>query len=202
MKKYEEIKKLPFQTLEGISQKTIENHYGKLYQGYVKKWQEIQEKLKSVDLSSANATFSDLRELKLEQGFAADAVLLHEAYFDVLGGNGKPAGKILEKIDEDFGSFDNWQSEFKALGLASRGWVVLAFDFNDGKLRNYIADAHNQGGIWGTSPILVLDVYEHAYFIDFGVKRADYLQTFLDNLDWAQVNRRIDDLKKLPGLLP
>jgi Fe-Mn family superoxide dismutase len=196
MKKYEEIKKLPFQTLEGISQKTIENHYGKLYQGYVKKWQEIQEKLKSVDLSSANATFSDLRELKLEQGFAADAVLLHEAYFDVLGGNGNPAGKILEKIDEDFGSFDNWQSEFKALGLSSRGWVVLAFDFNDGKLRNYIADVHNQGGIWGTSPILVLDVYEHAYFIDFGTDRKSYLETFFKNLNWQAIDKKFQKTVK------
>jgi Fe-Mn family superoxide dismutase len=146
--------------------------------------------LKNVDKSLANATFSDLRELKLEQGFAADAVLLHEAYFDVLGGDGNPKGEILEKISEDFASFENWLNEFKSLGLASRGWVILSFDFNDGKLRNYIADVHNQGGIWGTAPILVLDVYEHAYFIDFGSDRKSYIEVFLQNLNWDILNKK------------
>jgi len=196
MKKYDEVKKLPFQGLMGISQKTIENHYGKLYQGYVKKWQEIQERLEKTDRSIANATFSDLRELKLEEGFAADAVLLHEAYFDILGGNGNPKGEILEIIAQDFGSFENWQKEFKALGLAARGWVVLAFDFNDGKLHNYIADFHNQGGIWGTSPILVLDVYEHAYFIDYGADRKSYLEAFFQNLNWEVISKKFSKIVK------
>ncbi len=197
MKSYAEIKKLPFQTLEGISQKTIENHYGKLYQGYVKKWQEIQEKLKTADKSSANTTFSELRELKVEETFAANAIILHEAYFDVLGGDGKPEGEIIGTIEKDFGSFENWQEEFKSLGLTSRGWVVLAFDFNDGKLRNYIADSHNQGGIWGASPTLVLDVYEHAYFIDFGSDRKSYIETFFSNLNWQAVNKKyLKTLKK------
>ena len=89
MKSYGEIKNLRFQELKGISRKTIENHWGKLYQGYVKKWQEIQERLEKVDLSLGNAVFSDLRELKVEQTFAANAILLHEAYFDILGGEGR-----------------------------------------------------------------------------------------------------------------
>ncbi len=150
--------------------------------------------MKSVDKSLANATFSDLRELKLEEGFAADAVLLHEAYFDVLGGNGNPKGEILKRISEDFGSFENWQEGFKALGLCSRGWVILAFDFNDGKLRNYIADVHNQGGIWGISPILVLDVYEHAYFIDYGSDRKSYIEVFFQNLNWQAINNKFNKI--------
>ncbi len=190
MKSYGEIKTLPFGELKGISQKTIENHYGKLYQGYVKKWQEIQEKLKSADLSSANATFSDLRELKTEQTFVANAVLLHEAYFDVLGGNGEPKGEIIDAIIKDYGSFEEWARHFKALGLSARGWVVLAYDFNDGKLRNYICDAHNQGGIWGTLPVLVMDVYEHAYFIDYGSDRKSYIEAFFQNLNWEAINKR------------
>lgn len=191
MKKYAEAKKLPFQKpLTGISEKTIAIHYSKLYEGYVKKWQEIQERLKNVDKSGANATFSDLRELKLEEGFAADAILLHEAYFDVLGGDGQPKGKIVEAITEDFGSFDAWQEEFKALGLSARGWVVLAYDFNDGRLRNYLADVHNQGGVWGTGPILVLDVYEHAYFIDYGSDRKSYIEAFFKNLNWSAIDKK------------
>ncbi len=190
MKNYNQIKNLPFKELRGISQKTINIHFGKLYQGYVKKWQEIQEKLNQADKSSANATFSELRELKLEETFAADAVILHEAYFDILGGDGKPYGKIIEAIAQNFGSFNHWQEEFKALGLCSRGWVILSYDFNDGKLRNYIADLHNQGGIWGAAPILVLDVYEHAYFIDFGADRKSYIEIFFDNLNWQVVNQK------------
>jgi len=191
MKNYGETKQLPFKELKGISPKTMENHYGKLYQGYVKKWSEIQEKLKVADLSSANATFSDLRALKLEQGFAADAVLLHEAYFDVLGGNGEAKGEIIDAIANDFGSLEKWQEEFKALGLSSRGWVILAYDFNDGKLRNYIADSHNQGGIWGASPLLVMDVYEHAYFIDYGADRKSYIEAFFQNLNWEAIDKKL-----------
>jgi len=190
MKEYGEIKNLPFKELSGISPKTIEIHWGKLYQGYVKKWQEIQEKLRNADRSSANATFSDLRELKVEETFAANAVILHEAYFDVLGGDGAVKGEIAEKIKGDFGSFEAWQEEFKALGLSSRGWVVLAFDFNEGRLRNYIADSHNSYGIWGASPVLVLDVYEHAYFVDYGADRKSYIEAFFQNLNWLAVDEK------------
>ncbi len=197
MKKYGEIKNLSFGTaqgkpeLKGISQKTINIHWGKLYRGYVKKWQEIQEKLKGIDKSSANATFSDLRELKVEETFAANAVILHEAFFDVLGGEGVAKGEIAERIKKDFGSFKSWQEEFKVLGLSSRGWVILAYDFNEGRLRNYIADTHNFYGIWGAAPVLVLDVYEHAYFIDFGSDRKSYIEAFFQNLDWQVINERL-----------
>lgn len=194
MKNYQESKKLSFTALKGISEKTISTHYDKLYLGYVKKYQEIQEKFKSAEKTAGNATFSELRELKLEEGFAADAVLLHEAYFDILGGEGKPEGEVVDAIAKDFGSFDAWQEEFKALGLCSRGWVILAYDFNDGKLHNYTADIHNQGGVWGASPILVLDVYEHAYFIDFGSDRKSYIEVFFKNLKWEAINKKFNKL--------
>lgn len=196
MKNYNEAKNLSFKSLKGISEKTLAVHYEKLYKGYVKKWQEIQEKLKMADKPLSNATFSDFRELKMEEGFAADAVILHEAYFDILSGEGKPEGEIVKAIENDFGSFEKWQEEFKALGMASRGWAVLAFDFNDGKLRNYSADWHSQGGIWGTAPILVLDVYEHAYFIDYGSDRQGYIGSFFANLNWQAINRKYIKIKK------
>jgi Fe-Mn family superoxide dismutase len=195
MKKYDKIKTLPFRELKGISQKTIEIHYEKLYKGYVKKWQEIQEKLKIVDKSTANATFSDLRELKLEESFASNAIILHEAYFDILGGHGKPAGMILKVIKKDFGSFEKWQEEFKALGLCSRGWVILGVDFNDGKMKNFLLDAHNLYGVVGMAPILVMDMYEHAYFIDFGSDKKSYIEAFFQNLNWQVINRRFQVIK-------
>lgn len=196
MKKYGEIKELPFKELKGISQKTLEIHYGKLYQGYVKKWQEIQEKLKATDLSSANATYSDLRELKVEETFTACAVILHEAYFDILGGDGKENGEVVKAIEKDFGSFGKWLEEFKALGQASRGWVILAFDFNDDRLRNYIADSHNLFGVWGAAPLLVLDMYEHSYFIDFGSDKKSYIEVFFQNLNWQAVEKKFRKIVK------
>ncbi|MEK7081111.1 MAG: Fe-Mn family superoxide dismutase [Patescibacteria group bacterium] len=194
MKKYEEVKKLPFQNLIGISDKTISIHHDKLYVGYVKKWQEIQERLKTVDKTSANATFSDLRELKLEESFAANAIILHEAYFDILGGQGKIEGEITKAIEKDFGSFEKWLEDFKALGLCSRGWTILGYDFNDGKLRNFLLDAHNLYGVWGASPILVLDMYEHAYFIDFGADKKSYIETFFQNLNWQAINKKFQKI--------
>src|SRR3989344_797957 len=101
MKDYDVIKNLPFKELKGISQRTIEIHWGKLYQGYVKKWQEIQEKLKE----------GESRELKVEESFLANAIVLHEAYFDILGGNGEARGEVIEAIKKDYGSFENWSEE-------------------------------------------------------------------------------------------
>jgi Fe-Mn family superoxide dismutase len=198
MKKYEEVKKLSFEKLTGISEGTIESHYGKLYQGYVKKYQEIQDKLKVVDNTKANATFSELRELKVEESFAMNAILLHEAYFDILGGGGEKGGEILGAIEKDFGSYDAWLANFKALGLCSRGWVVLYYDFNDGELKNGLLDAHNLYGVWGTAPILVMDMYEHAYFMDFGVDKKSYIETFFNNLNWSVIDERfLKILKKV-----
>jgi len=190
VKKYNEIKKLPFKNLTGISEKTVSIHHDKLYAGYVAKWQEIEEKLKNVDKTTANASFSDLRELKVEESFTANAIVLHEAYFDILGGQGKPEGEIIKAIEKDFDSFEKWLEEFKALGLCSRGWTVLGYDFNDGKLKNFLLDAHNLYGVFGTSPVLVLDMYEHAYFIDFGSDKKAYIETFFQNLNWEAINKK------------
>lgn len=186
MKNYGEIKNLPFKSLNGISDKTIDIHWGKLYQGYIKKWQEIQDKLR----------VGESRELKVEESFVVNAIILHEAYFDILGGDSKPDGKIVDAIVKDYGSFEEWAGHFKALGIASRGWVVLAYDFNDGKLKNYIADAHNLYGIWGAAPIIVLDVYEHAYFIDFGSDKKSYIETYFQNLSWQTIENKFNKVVK------
>lgn len=179
------VKPLPFSDLTGISKKTMEIHHDKLYAGYVNKRNEIEDKLKAVDLGSANQTYSDLRALKVEETFAGNGVVLHEAYFGVLGGaGGKPSDKLLTGIEKEWGSYETWEAEFKACGMSVRGWVVLAYDTNDGRLHNYVADAHNQGGMWGAIPLLVLDVYEHAYFIDYGSDRKKYIEDYMGNVNW------------------
>jgi Fe-Mn family superoxide dismutase len=188
--------------LKKISDRQLQEHRDTLYKGYVNKINEIDDKLSKVE-AAGNGTYSDYRELKIEEIFATNGVSLHEGYFENLGGSGgQPTGKIAELIKRDFGSFDNFVKDLKAAGTSARGWVVTAYNFLDGRLHNYVCERHDIGGVWWAWPLLIMDVYEHAYFIDYGVKRADYLQAFADNIDWAAVNRRIDDLKKLPSQLP
>lgn len=189
-------KPMKFSELPGISKKQLSEHHDVLYAGYVKKINEIRLKLKSADKSEANQTFSLIRELKAEESFALNGVKLHEGYFDNLGGDGIPSGAILQLIKEDFGgSFESWAEEFKALGLAARGWVVLAYDWDEKKLRNFICDAHNQGGIWSCTPVLILDTYEHAYFIDYATGRKAYIEAFMKNIDWKFVNALVEKHK-------
>ena len=179
-------------TMDGISKAEIDQHYGILYKGYVNKLNEIRSKLEGVDFATANQSFSDLRGLKTEEVFCVNGTKLHEWYFDNLGGKGGEAsGRIRELIDRDFGSYEKFVTEFKATGLAVRGWVVLAYDLDDEKLHVYGQDAHNVGVPWGAYPLLILDVYEHAYGIDYGVKRAPYLEAFMKNVDWNEVNQRL-----------
>ncbi|MFQ5406364.1 MAG: superoxide dismutase [Candidatus Micrarchaeia archaeon] len=191
-----EVKPLPFSgELRGISKRQIDEHHDVLYSGYVKKIGLIEEKLKAADKSGANSTYSEVGELKRAEGFASNGVTLHEAYFESLGGDGgTPSGKIAEFLTQDFGSFEAWREDLKAAGMAARGWVVLAYNWIDKKFHNYSSDYHTQG-IWGSSPVLVLDVYEHAYFLDYGTARLKYLNAFFDNLNWKAVNQKIDFLK-------
>ena len=189
-----EIKKLKYTELDGLSEKQLKEHHDVLYAGYVKKIGEIEEKLKNVDVSTANATYSDLRELKMEETFALNGVKLHEGYFDNMGeGGAMPSGKIMEMISRDFGSYENWEKEFKAMGLCARGWVGLGYDLDEKRLKNILCDSHNQGAPWNMIALLIMDVYEHAYFIDYATARKAYIDAFFKNIDWQYVDRRISE---------
>jgi Fe-Mn family superoxide dismutase len=178
--------------LEGISEKTLAIHHDKLYAGYVAKVKEIWAALRELRLAGknqGNATFSELRALKDAETFAVNGVYLHEWYFDVLGGAGNPAEapELSKALIEKWDSLETAVSAFSECAMASRGWSVLCWDTKEQKLKHYNGDAHNQGGVWGCLPIIVLDVYEHAYFIDYGTTRADYIQAFCKNLNWNAV---------------
>lgn len=186
-------KPLPFKgPLKGISDKALSVHHDKLYAGYVDKKNEISEKLAVLshggDVSTANQTYSELRALKDGEAFATNGVYLHEGYFEILGGDGVPSGKIVEGLSKKYGSLDNFIKYFSACGMAARGWVVLTWDTHDQTLRTYIGDAHHMGGVWGAIPLIVLDVYEHAYFMDYGADRKAYIADFWKNLDWNKIN--------------
>ena len=174
--------------LDGISRASVEAHY-KLYQGYVNKRNEILGKLEGVDLSAANQVYSELRALKVDLSFAIGGIKNHELYFEHLGGTGgDPDDAIGALIRRDFGSVDAWRTDLKATGMAGRGWAWTAYDWDERRLFNYVGDAQNTFPIWNATPLVALDVYEHAYFLDYQTDRASYIDAFLANLDWDVVN--------------
>lgn len=198
--------KLPFDPakLIGISEKTMMIHADKLYQGYVKKKKEIQDKVAALsadDLTAANPHHSVLRELKQEETWAVNGVYLHEFYFAALGKASQPTGSLVDAISQTWG-FEKFGLLFTACGMSARGWVILGWDMRDGALRIYNADAHNQGGIWGVVPLLVLDVYEHAYFIDFGADRKAYIQSWWQNVSWDVPTKLYEQVKNMKIDLP
>ena len=185
--------------LDGISRATVEAHY-KLYQGYVAKRNEILQKLDGVDASAANQVYSDIRALKVDLTFAIGGIKNHEIYFEHLGGEGgEPSGPIAELIRRDFGSYSQWRADVKATGLAARGWAWTAYDWDEERLFNYVGDTQNTFPIWNATPLVALDVYEHAYFLDYQTDRASYIDAFLNNLDWGVVNGWVDGYGISPG---
>ena len=188
-----EQKPLPFdqEKLQGISGKTLAIHHDKLYVGYVNKVNEINEKLTALRATGSyegNATYSELRGLKEAETFAVNGVYLHEWYFDVLGGDGNVAvaPELSKAIAQKWGSVEEGLRYLSACGMAARGWSVLAWDTKAEELKHYNCDSHNQGGIWGAIPVIVLDVYEHAYFIDYGSDRKKYIEDYWKNFNWMK----------------
>ena len=183
--------------MKGISKKTVEEHL-KLYTGYVSKYNEINEnlaKLTDDDYSKANQSYSLIRELKVELTFAYGGIVNHELYFGHLGGTGgAPTGDLLKQIEKDFGSFEHYIKDMKATGIAARGWVWTAWNHAEKRLFNYLGDAQNTFPVWGATPILALDTYEHAYFIDFGAARGGYMDAFFENMNWDVVSKSFGKL--------
>jgi Fe-Mn family superoxide dismutase len=184
--------------LDGISREAVEAHF-KLYEGYVNKRNEILAKLDGVDVSAANQVYSEVRALKVDLSFAIGGIKNHEIYFEHLGGNGgEPDGLAGDLITRDFGSVANWRADLKATGMAGRGWAWTAYDWDEGRLFNYIGDAQNTFPVWNATPLVALDVYEHAYFIDYQTDRASYIEAFFANLDWDVVNDWVQQYQITP----
>ena len=179
--------------LVGISDKQIDFHFDTHYKGYVTKLNEVLEKLETVDRNKANQNYSEYRALKVEETFNHMGVVLHELYFENLkdGKGTKPDAKLAGLFEKNFLSFEKWKEDFKACGIAHRGWAVLVFDLGTGRLINNGLDAHNVYALMNAVPLLVLDVYEHAYYMDYGPKRVPYIDAFFENTNWNVVNDRL-----------
>ena len=184
-------------TLNGFSVKLIESHYENNYGGALRRLNTISEQLDALDIATTPGHV--LNGLKRDELTALNSTLLHELYFASLGGDGQPTKGMSQTLANDFGSLDRWRAEFRAMGYAlggGSGWVVLTYVPRDGRLINQYASEHSQAVASGV-PILALDMYEHAYHIDFGANAKAYVDTFMRNIDWAALEARCEDACKV-----
>lgn len=193
--KFKMIEKIPFtytNDITVINREQFEVHR-KLYEGYVDNINKIDATLASdPQRENSNTTFSYYRECKRGETFALNGVILHELYFENIGGNStEPNDIVLAQMERDFGSFDQWEEDFIATAKASRGWAILAYDQRSSKLRNISLDAHDYGNIAYSAPFLILDMYEHAYFLQYANKKDDYINNFMKNINWNVVGDRM-----------
>ncbi len=183
-------KKYDFSLIEGISKKQLNEHY-KLYEGYVNNLNKILQILQEKTILTTGTTYSEARSLALGETYALNGTKLHELYFENMGNSKKqPTGLVLKWILRDYGSFEQWKRRFIEYALSVRGWVVYTFDPIDMKTHIIGQDAHDVGSVWRSTPLLVLDVYEHAYMIQFGIDRKAYIDVFFKNIEWDIVNQR------------
>jgi superoxide dismutase, Fe-Mn family len=181
-----ETKPLPFDPshIKGMSEKILISHYENNYVGAVKRLNAISAQLANLDWATA-PTFL-VNGLKREELIAANSMVLHEHFFEAIGGGGEPTGALAEAIKRDFGSVERWHAEFSAMGKAEgggSGWVILSYSARDKRLVNTWAADHTTT-LAGGRPVLVLDMYEHAYHMDFGAKAATYVDTFMQGIRW------------------
>jgi Fe-Mn family superoxide dismutase len=190
-------KPLPFDPakLKGISEKLIKSHWENNYSGAVKALNVVEQKLASMLAEKDLAPYL-YGDVKREELVRTGSVVLHEHYFGNLGGDGKASGKALDLIKQWFGSYEQWEAEFKktanALGGGS-GWTILSFNLHTGEVHNYWAWDHMHNAPLGY-PLLVLDMYEHAYHMDYGAAAAKYVDAFMQNVNWDEVNRRVEEM--------
>ena len=178
--------------MEGFSEALLKNHFT-LYQGYVTNTNKLLETLSQM-LKEGKVSTPEFAELKRRFGWEFNGMKLHEYYFENLGGKGglEKTGKLFKKISEEFGSYEAWEKEFRGVGaMRGIGWAILYEDPLTGRLINFWINEHDVGHPAGCNPILILDVFEHAFMIDYGLKRADYIEAFFKNVNWKTTEGRL-----------
>jgi len=190
-----EITAIPFNYQTDVISKKLFDLHITLYHGYVDKTNEISKKLAAstkAELDAANTTYSVYRGLKRGESFALDGVNLHELYFQNLGSAKETRGMKTDEVFDNFwGGYEAWRDSFVASAKSARGWCVLVYEQRTKSCRNIVLDSHDDGLVCGAYPLLVLDMYEHAYMPDYGTDKASYIGKFIDNVSWEVVERRI-----------
>jgi Fe-Mn family superoxide dismutase len=178
--------------MPGFGETLLKNHFT-LYQGYVTNTNKLFDTLDQMLKEGKTAT-SEFAELKRRLGWEFNGMRLHELYFENLGGKAPldAGGKLARKMTEGFGSVQSWETEFKATGaMRGIGWAVLYQDPASGRLINFWINEHDVAHPAGCTPILIMDVFEHAFMLDYGLKRADYIEAFFKNVDWQAAESRL-----------
>lgn len=178
--------------MEGFSDTLLKNHFT-LYQGYVTNTNKLSDALSQL-LKEGKTGTPEYAELKRRFGWEFNGMRLHEYYFENLGGKGgiNKTGKLYQKLVNSFGSYEAWEKDFKATGaMRGIGWAVLYQDILSGNFINFWINEHDVGHPSGGMPILIMDVFEHAFMIDYGLKRADYIESFFKNIHWEEVEKRL-----------
>lgn len=180
--------------LPGLSDALLTNHFT-LYEGYVNNTNKLTEKLKDM-LASDQAATPEYAELKRRFGWEYNGMVLHEYYFENLTQDAENLAiesALSAKIVDDFGSLEQWEKDFRATGaMRGIGWVILTYDKSLGRLVNSWIGEHDGGHLAGSQPLLVMDVFEHAFMLDYGIKRADYINAFFQSIRWSIVEKRYD----------
>jgi len=178
--------------MQGFSDLLLKNHFA-LYQGYVTNTNRLIETLSQM-VKDGKAGTPEYAELKRRFGWEFNGMRLHEVYFENLGGKEEidRSGRLSKKISEDFGGYENWEKDFNATAtMRGIGWTILYQDPTNGNLFNFWINEHEVGHPAGGIPVLVLDVFEHAFMIDYGLRRADYIAAFFKNIHWKAVETRL-----------
>jgi Fe-Mn family superoxide dismutase len=178
--------------LKGFSDQLLKNHFT-LYQGYVNNTNRLAEAL-SLLLKEGKTGTPEYAELKRRFGWEFNGMRLHEYYFGNMVKNGVELDRdsqLYKSISQDFGSYEAWEKDFKGTGaMRGIGWVILYYDPYGGRLFNTWVNEHDVGHLSGATPLLIMDVFEHAYMTDYGLKRADYIEAFFKTIDWKTVGER------------
>ena len=183
--------------LKGLSEKLIRSHWENNYGGAVRALNGLEQRLDALGKEKDVPPFV-YGPLKREELLRTGSLVLHEYYFDNLGGDGKAAGAVLDGINKSFGSYDQWAAEFSRTGMSlagGPGWVLLTYNLHTGELHNYWAYDHMHNAPTGI-PLLALDMYEHAFHMDYGAAAAKYIEAFMQNVKWEEVNRRYGSAQK------
>lgn len=181
--------------LKGLSEKLIVSHHQNNYSGAVRRLNQIQQQIGGLP---KDAQPYQMGSLKREEIIATNSMILHEFYFDNLGGDGKPSGTISNLINAGYGSLGTWEQEFRRTGMSlggGSGRVILNYNYRDNAVHNYWAADHTNSLAWGV-PLLVMDMYEHAYAIDYGANASGYIDAFFQNVNWDEVNRRAETVQR------
>jgi len=178
--------------MKGFSETLLKNHFT-LYQGYVTNTNKVADALSQM-LKDGKIGTPEYAELKRRFGWEFNGMRLHELYFENLktGGGINRAGKLAKKMDKDFGGIDAWEKDFRATGaMRGIGWTTLYFDEAGDRLYNCWINEHDVAHLAGCAPLLIMDVFEHAYMTDYQLKRADYIEAFFSNINWSVVEARL-----------